>query len=176
MDWGILLSQSVVRGLALSVALTALVIITLKINPEIFYNDYPQEIKKAYGPMSDRARRQRVLFAIILFGVIIATMAYHVYKLGESLGKAPSFLVVFTGASIVYLVFSLFDAVIIDWLILMVLWPNLGVLPGTEGMAGYRDMRLWTVNLLKSIPISLILGLITAGVSLLVMWVGTLIQ
>jgi hypothetical protein len=125
--------------------------------------------------MSDKAKRQRVLFAIILFGVIIATMVYHVYKLGESLGSAPSFLVVFASASIIYLVFSLFDAVIIDWLILMVLWPNLGVLPGTEGMAGYRDMRLWTVNLLKSIPISLILGLITAGVSLLVMWVGTLI-
>jgi hypothetical protein len=42
---------------------------------------------------------------------------------------------------IVLALFNLVDAVIIDWLVLLVLWPGLGVLPGTEGMAGYKDAR-----------------------------------
>ena len=50
---------------------------------------------------------------------------------------------------IVFALFNLVDAVIIDWLILLVLWPGLGVLPGTEGMAGYKDVHRWTINLLK---------------------------
>lgn len=175
MDWGIVLNQGVVTGLTLSAILTLLIIVSLKINPEIWYNDYPEEIKKAYGPMTEKGKRQRTPFVILVFGLIIATMVYHVYRLGDSLGSAPSFLDVFASVSMVYLIFSLVDAFIIDWLILMVLWPSLGILPGTEGMAGYRDMRLWSVNLLKSIPISLIIGLMTAGVSSLVLWVGTLI-
>ena len=34
-------------------------------------------------------------------------------------------------------------------LILLVLWPRLGVLPGTEGMAGYKDARRWTIKQLN---------------------------
>jgi hypothetical protein len=175
MDWGILINQSVISGLALSAILTVLLVAGLRVNPEIFYNDYPEEIKKAYGPMSDAGRRQRTPFTILLFGMILAAMIVHVNRLGESLGGAPSFAAVFVSVSIVYLIFSLIDAFIIDWLILMVLWPGLAILPGTEGMAGYHDMRAWARDLLKSIPISVFMGLITAGVSSLVVWVGTLV-
>jgi hypothetical protein len=64
--------------------------------------------------------------------------------------------------------FNLVDAIIIDWLILMVLWPGLGVLPGTEGMAGYRDARLWTINLLKGFAMAPVAGLLVAGAASLV--------
>lgn len=175
MNWGILINQSVVTGLVLSAILTVLLVAGLRVNPEIFYNDYPEEVKKVYGPMSDKGRRQRTPYSIVLFGVMVAAMIIHVNRLGESLGGAPSFLAVFASVSIVYLIFSLVDAFIIDWLILMVLWPSLGVLPGTGGMAFYHDMRAWAVNLLKSIPISFVIGLITAGVTSLVIWVGALV-
>jgi hypothetical protein len=175
MDWGILINHGVVVGLVLGALMTVLCIVSLKINPEIWYNDYPEEVRKVYGPMSEKAKRQRTPFAILLFGIITVAMGYLVYQLGESLGSTPSFLAIFISASVVAIVFSLVDAFIIDWLILMVMWPSLGVLPGTEGMAFYHDMKAWSINLLKSIPISIVIGLITAGISSLVIWVGTLI-
>jgi hypothetical protein len=65
---------------------------------------------------------------------------------------------------IVLTLFNLVDAVIIDWLILLVLWPGLGVLPGTEGMAGYKDTRRWTVNPLKGFALAPLAGILVAGV------------
>lgn len=175
MNWGVVLGQSAVMGLVLSTVLTVLIIISLKINPEIWYNDYPEEVRKVYGPMSEKGKRLRILFVIPIFGAMIAAMIIMVIRLGEALGSTPAFMEVFAGASVIFLIFSLVDAFIIDWLILMVLWPDLGVLPGTRGMAFYHDMRAWAFNLLKSMPISLIVGLLTAGITSLVMWVGSLV-
>jgi hypothetical protein len=50
----------------------------------------------------------------------------------------------------------------------MVLWPGLGVLPGTEGMAGYKDPWLWTVNLLKGFALAPIVGALVAGAASLI--------
>ena len=76
----------------------------------------------------------------------------------------PSFLAIFASIVIIFALFNLVDAVIIDWLILLVLWPGLGVLPGTEGMAGYKDARRWTVNLLKGFALAPLAGVLVAGV------------
>jgi hypothetical protein len=99
---------------------------------------------------------------------MIAAMVYTVTRLEMVLGTQPSFLVVFASIVIVFAIFNLVDAVIIDFLILMVLWPGLGVLPGTEGMAGYKDPRLWTVNLLKGFALAPIVGALVAGVTSLI--------
>jgi hypothetical protein len=40
----------------------------------------------------------------------------------------------------------------------------LGVLPGTGGMAGYKDARWWTINLLKGFALAPIVGVLVAGV------------
>jgi hypothetical protein len=80
------------------------------------------------------------------------------------LGTPPSFLAIFASIVIVFALFNLVDAVIIDWLILLVLWPGLSVLPGTEGMAGYKDARRWTINLIKGFALAPFAGVLVAGV------------
>ena len=115
----------------------------------MWLQDYPPDVKARWGPISEKARRQHFVFAIAFFGVLIGAMAYDAIRLELVLGTPPSILAIFVSIVIIFAMFNLVDAVIIDWLILLVLWPGLGVLPGTEGMAGYKDARRWTIKQLN---------------------------
>jgi hypothetical protein len=164
MNWGFVVRESLVIGAVLSTVLTILIVVSLMINKEMWLQDYPPDVKAKWGPISEKAKRQRFVFAVCLFGVLIGAMVYDVIRLEVVLGTPPSFLAIFTSIVIVFALFNLVDAVIIDWLILLVLWPGLGVLPGTEGMAGYKDARWWTINLLKGFAMAPIAGILVAGV------------
>lgn len=164
MNWGWVIRESLFIGLALSVIMTIMIVVSLLINKEMWLQDYPDDVKAKWGPMSQKAKRQRAVFAVFFFGVMIGAMVYAVIRLERVLGIPPTFLAVFASIVIILSMFNLTDAVIIDWLILMVLWPGLGVLPGTEGMAGYKDMQLWTKNLLKGFVFAPIAGLLVAGI------------
>jgi hypothetical protein len=164
MDWAIVITESILIGIALSTILTIMIVVSLLVNKEMWLQDYPPDVKAKWGPMSQKAKRQRAVFAIIFFGVLIGAMVYAVIRLEQVLGMSLSFLAVFASIVIVLVVFNLTDAVIIDWLILMVLWPGLVVLPGTEEMAGYKDMQLWTRNFLKGFVFAPITGLLVAGI------------
>jgi hypothetical protein len=171
MDWRLIVQESVVIGLILSAVLSVMVIGSLMINKEMWLGDYPPDVKAKWGSMSEKAKRLRNWFVIPFFGTLIAGAVITVNRLGGASGATPSFLAIFASIAIEFVVFNLVDAVIIDWLILMVLWPGLAYLPGTEGMAGYRDMRLWTVNLLKGFALAPLMGLLAAGIASLVFWV-----
>ena len=164
MNWGFVIRESLAIGAVLSTVLAILIVVSLMINKEMWLQDYPPDVKAKWGPISEKAKRQRFVFAICLFGVLIGAMAYDVIRLEVVLGTPPSFLMIFASIVIVFSLFNLVDAIIIDWLILLVLWPGLGVLPGTEGMAGYKDARWWTINLLKGFALAPIAGVLVAGV------------
>jgi hypothetical protein len=141
-----------------------MIIISFMINREMWLQDYPPDVKAKWGPISEKAKRQHFVFAISFFGVMIGAMVYDVIRLEEALNTPPSFLAIFSSLVIVFTLFNLVDAVIIDWLILLVLWPGLAVLPGTEGMAGYKDKRRWTINLIKGFALAPLAGILVAGV------------
>jgi len=154
MNWEIVIRESLTTGMVLSMVLTIMTVASLMINKEMWLQDYPPDVKAKWGPISEKARRQHFVFAIFFFGVLIGAIVYDVIRLKLVLGTQLSFLEIFTNIVIVFALFNLVDAILIDWLILLVLWPGLGVLPGTEGMAGYRDTRRWIINLLKGFALA----------------------
>ena len=164
MNWGFVIRESLAIGMVLSTVLTIMIVVSLMINKEMWLQDCPPDVKAKWGPISEKAKRQHSVFAISFFGVLIGAMAYDVIRLEEVFGIPPSFLAIFASIVIVIALFNLVDAIIIDWLILLVLWPGLAMLPGTEGMASYKDVRLWTINLLKGFALAPIAGLLVAGV------------
>ena len=164
MNWGLLVNESLLLGLVLSTILTIMVIVSFLINKEMWLNDYPPDVKAKWGPISSKANRQHRVFAILFFLVLISAMVYDVFRLESVLGIQPSFMAIFTSIVIVLALFNLVDAVIIDWFILQVLWPGLAILPGTEGMPGYKDARRWIINLVKGFALAPIAGILVAGV------------
>jgi hypothetical protein len=107
------------------------------LNPEIWLPDYPPDIRERFGPMSERAKRQKRLVGIPVFLLLLAVIVFSVARFVQ-IGGGWAFFAVFVGIFVMLLVFNAVDLLILDWLIFVTLRPRVIVLPGTEGAEGYR--------------------------------------
>ena len=150
-------------GTLINLGLTAIIFVTLYINPEMWLQDAPPDIKEKVGKKSAKAKWQSALFAIpffvILFGGVIRS---NILLKRQNGGKLP-FKMAFLNAYGLFLYFWLFDLVIIDWLFLVTLKPSFAVLPGTEGMAGYDDYAFHLKTALPALPMIALPCLIIAA-------------
>lgn len=132
-----LLFQTISYSFIYSLVLGASFLILARINPEIWLNDYPPDIKEKFGPMSARANRQRMVFGIPIMVFMLGFPFFVVAQLAQNIPL--TFWQVFGTLFFIFTFFNLFDMVVMDWLIFCTVQPRLFVLPGTEGTAGYRD-------------------------------------
>lgn len=166
LDWQILFYDALLDGLVLSVVLTILTAISGAIALDMFVDDYPPDVKQKYGPMSPRATRLRPFIAAMLFLTVLVIPLVGLFGLQTKFLTVP-FLSAVVFASIAILVFNVFDLIILDWLFFCTIQPRSMVLPGTEGMAGYRDYRFHFVGFLKGLRFNAVVGLLIA-----VLWTG----
>ena len=75
---------------------------------------------------------------------------------------------VFLSAFGVGFLFNLVDWLILDWLLVCTITPAFVVIPGTEGMAGYKNYAMHLRGFLVGMLISVVLGVLIAA---LVMYV-----
>lgn len=161
-----IVSHALVWGLVLSAALFAMTLLLLRWNPEIMLKDYPPDIRAKHGPMSERSKRQRWPVAIVFLVVLVAIVAASFRRLPALAGGEPSFAAAFVHAATMFSLFNLLDWLVLDWP-LVALQPRFVVLPGTEGMAGYRDYRFHFRGFLIGIPLVLVGAALTAGIAVL---------
>lgn len=158
-----LITNALVFGVILSSILFATILVVVRINPEIMLRDYPPDVQAKYGPMSDRSKRQRLPVAILvlalMFGVIVASLA----PILDGAEGARLFPTAFVHFFVMFSVFNVLDWLVLDWLIVVSLRPRFLILPGTEGMAGYRDYAFHFRGFLIGIPITLAASLLLAG-------------
>jgi hypothetical protein len=166
LDWQILFYDALRYGLVLSAVLTILTVISGAIALDMFVDDYPPDIKQKYGSMSPRAARLRPFVAALLFLTILGIPIIGLFGLQMKFLAVP-FLWAVVFASIAILVFNVFDLLILDWLFFCTIQPRFMVLPGTEGMAGYRDYRFHFLGFLKGLRFNAVVGLLIA-----VLWTG----
>ena len=76
---------------------------------------------------------------------------------------AASFLPALVFSGIALFVFNIYDLLILDWLFFCTIQPRAMVLPGTEGMPGYRDYRFHLVGFLKGLGFTVAAGVIVAA-------------
>lgn len=154
-------------GSLISLGLTAVIFVSLYINPEMWVQDAPPDIQAKVGPKSKKAKRQTALFALPFFLILFGGVIRSNILLKRQNGGKLSFKMAFLNAYGLFLYFWLFDLVIIDWLILVTLKPNFVIIPGTEGMEGYDDYAFHLKAALPALPMialpSLIIATITAS-------------
>jgi hypothetical protein len=123
-------------------------------NPRVMLQDYPSDVQAAVPPKTAAERRETVWWGVpflgLLFGAPLA--AAIVAKLQQ---PDLSFAGAFANAFVVMLAFSLFDWLVIDWLVFCTLTPRFVVLLGTEGMAGYRDYGMHSRGFLIGLGLAL---------------------
>jgi len=134
-----LLWKRVLRdGLLLNVLITVLVYGSIWVNPLVHVGDYPPDIKAAVGDV-DVPAVQGVVEALLCLALVIAIGLWSNAKLRQELGGRLSFWWAFANSALIMLFFAVWDLLVLDWLVFVTIQPSFIVIPGTEGLAGYRD-------------------------------------
>ncbi len=162
-DLELLLQHGVIYDAALSVLMVLSFVGAAYLNPDIWLPDYPPDIREGFGPMSERAKRQRTIVGIPVFVPLAGVLVLSSVRLAQ-IGSESIFFSVCFGTFVV-LVFSAVDLLILDWLVFVTLRPKIVVLPGTEGAKGYGDYGFRFRAFLKGLAGPLIGSLIVAGMA-----------
>lgn len=167
MDITIILQNGLLYGFLLSFLLCLTMLVCFYINPEIWVGDYPPDIKARYTPVRSDTQHHKRLAALAFIIVLVGVLALSIQQLNHLIGSL-TFWSVFLSSFTTLLVFNIFDLLVLDWLLFNTLQPKMIILPGTEGMAGYKDYAFHFYGFLKGLVFCLVGALICAGITLLV--------
>lgn len=128
-----------VYGIPLSLVLSALLLAMIRANPRLMLQDYPKDIQAAVPPKTPAEQRQTRSWGIIL---LLLVLAFPLAAALSAKAAQHGFLGIFLSAFGVPFLFNVVDWLILDWLIFCTFTPTFAVLPGTEGMAGYKNYAM----------------------------------
>ena len=165
--------SSLIYGSVLSLLLSIAILGSLRFNPEIWLADYPAEIRANFGPMSEKAKKQRNVFAIFFLLTVIGLPSISIWQLYRASGGQVGFGAAFLNTWIILMVFNLFDLLVLDWLIMVRIQPKFIFLPGTEGMEVYNSYGFHFKGFLKGTVLTLLASLAIAGIIVLTLRVIT---
>jgi hypothetical protein len=106
-------------------ALTAVILVSLLYNPRIWINDAPARVRKLAPPLTVVERRARAVAGVLLLLTLAAVTSWSATKLLGRHGAALSLGTAIEHFVGVFFLFNLFDLIVIDWLILLVLRPRM---------------------------------------------------
>ena len=163
------LKRILVDGTVLSVLLTLVIYGSIYVNPLLWIGDYPPDIQAAVGPV-DVPLVQIIVFTALAFGAVIGVTLYSNARLRRENSGELSFLAAFANSALILLFFATWDLLILDWLIFVTIQPDFVVIPGTEGLTGYKDywfhFEVSFLGLTQWISI-VVGGLVAAGLSMI---------
>ncbi len=162
------LNKIFIDGGLLIAAFTVVVLFIGMYHPRLFLtkNDVPADILAAVPPRTAAEKRQASLMAIPIFVILIGGMLYSTYTFATQRGAG--FVPLYLHALAIILMITIFDLVVIDWLVLNTITPRWAVYPGTEAFAGYKDYAFHGRAHLKALPAQLVGAALTAGIVLLI--------
>ncbi|MFF3762497.1 hypothetical protein ACFYYR_00140 [Streptomyces sp. NPDC001922] len=140
MEWSEIARVSLSYAVVLTGLATVVILGSLLVARDALLSDYPPAIQERYGEQSARGKQTAavagVLNLLVFVGVPVAGVLDLHARTDEPLGFWPPFVLGVTA----FLALILFDLLVIDWLLFCTVRPRFMVLPGTEGMAEYRDL------------------------------------
>ncbi|NWG06087.1 MAG: hypothetical protein HXY35_05280 [Chloroflexi bacterium] len=160
-----LLEIGLVWGTVFGVVFSAAMLVIGKINAEMILNDYPPDIRARYGTMSDSTRKQANWITLPLLATLGLVVALGLGQL-RSLSGELTFVETLIVSTLIFQMWNLLDLILLDWFLLMTLKPKFMILPGTEGMAGYRDYGFHFRKFLNGIALTFILALVVTVIAL----------
>ncbi|OGN89530.1 MAG: hypothetical protein A2Y88_14340 [Chloroflexi bacterium RBG_13_48_10] len=149
-------------GVILSLIASVWLMVALLVNPRIFLHDYPVKIQEAVPKKTNREKQLTYVFGVPLMLLLLLVPFFSTLSL-KAYDKAQFWALWLNAAGVMW-VFNIVDWLILDWLIFCTLTPRFVIIPGSEGMAEYKDYRFHFHGFLKGTVFSILGGLIIAGV------------
>lgn len=128
------LNRILIDGTLFCAVTGVLVFGSLYLNPRLWLQDYPKEMQAKVPPLTSDEKRMRAILAVVVILLAVGIPFLSVRQLRADNGGSMTFLAAYVNAYLVFQLFNLFDAVVIDFLVLTLMSPKFAVLPGTEGM------------------------------------------
>ena len=137
----IYLTRILTDGGILTVIVSTVLVLMLYFKPRMALSDYPEDVRAAVPPRTKEEFRAGIILTIPLLILLIAYPLRSIHRmefiLGGEISYGMAFLVIFCE----YFMVSMFDLIVLDWLMFYTWTPKFLVLPGTEGFAGYKNFR-----------------------------------
>jgi len=138
---GLLLPRIVTDGAILTALLSAALVGILYFKPRLALSDYPADVRAAVPARTKRELRQGILIAIPLMLVAVAVPCHSLVVIRAQHGGVLTYWMAILTIFGEYFLFSIFDLIVLDIWMFFTWTPAFLVLPGTEGMAGYKNWR-----------------------------------
>ncbi|HEY1348196.1 MAG TPA: hypothetical protein VGF67_01060 [Ktedonobacteraceae bacterium] len=103
----------------------------------LLLRSYPKDVQATVPPQTPAEKRQTLLWGIPFW---LGLLGFPVAAALSAKAAHGNLLEIFLCATGVIFLFNLVDWLILDWLVVCTITPRFMVLPGTEGMAGYKTM------------------------------------
>ena len=137
----VLLTRILFDGGILTAIVGVVLVGMLYFNPRIALSDYPTDVKAAVPPRTKAELQMGILISIPLLLVFVALPLYSVLLVKQQSGGILTYGIAFVTIFGEYFLASMFDLLVLDLWMFYTWTPKFLVLPGTEGMAGYKDYR-----------------------------------
>jgi hypothetical protein len=129
-----------VDGAILTAIVAVILVLTLAINPRIALSDYPEDVKAAVPPRTRKELRQGIVLALLALLPLLAIPLYSTWRIKQSQDELPYWMA-FTVIVGEYLMIYMFDLLVLDWWMFHTWTPKFLVIPGTEGLPGYKNFK-----------------------------------
>jgi hypothetical protein len=158
----LVLHRIVVDGTLLSIIGSAIVLASLRANPRYWLQDYPRSIQDAIPKKSKVEQQGAKRWGLPFIATLLGAIAISGILLKRAMPGA-SFLTLYVDILGVALFFNLWDLLVLDWLIFCTITPRFLVIPGSEGMPGYKDYRHHVAAFWSGALSSIVIAAIVAG-------------
>ncbi|MBN1888673.1 MAG: hypothetical protein JW850_11820 [Thermoflexales bacterium] len=163
------IKRILVDGTIMNLLLTIVVYGSIYVNPLFWISDYPPDIQAAVGPV-DIPLSQKLVAGVLFLCIVVGVPLYSNARLRRQNDGKLSFPAAFANSALLAFFFAVWDLLILDWLIFVTIQPDFIVIPGTQGLAGYKDYWFhfkvsflgWTLWIS-----TLVAGLILGGLSMI---------
>ena len=135
-----ILKHLLTHGIFYSIIVTgSLFLMMVTMSPRVWgYSDYSKEIKNKVLAQTKREKRQAMLVALPWIVFVLGFPIYSTIGLKSKLSNEIPIYIAFFNLFVMYLLVTLGDLVILDWLIISKITPQFVIIPGTV-KEDYKD-------------------------------------
>ena len=156
------LTSILLNGAILSTLASIFILVSLYFNPRLWLQDYPKGIQEAVPSKTEVEKRLSLIIGIPFLVLLVSVPLISTMTLKTQTDGQADFMSLWINAAGVAFTFNLVDWLLLDWLVFCTITPNFVVIPGTEGMAEYKDYFFHFRGFLVGTIFSVTAGLVIA--------------